>query len=245
MTELTYDLRSFIQVERVKPNDATWPIPSPFDLRFKSQRLNAEQSDAISGTGIYLISKGLEVVYLGKYQPENGKIIADRWGRHLQTITARGYNIGLGGKIPELRLAELMEAVAHPNLRQVLQAAYAHDCQRFRDTGYNTTPNRLRFASENWDLLGTSTPERVLDDIAFSLVRMPTGKPKAEARSDVSRIEKHVLLQYKPCCNIEYRHAEHRHRRVDNTLPNILSAVRKSMKDVTGFNIMPGAMLQG
>lgn len=244
MTNLTFDLRSYIRVEQIKSHDTSWPMSSPFNLLFKSERLNREQKIAISGTGIYLISKGLEVVYLGKYQPSDGKIIRDRWCRHLQTITARGYNIGFGGRIPERRLAKLMEAVEHPNLRQVLQATYTHDRQRFRDSGHNTTSNRLRFASENWDLFGAATPECVLDDITFSLVLMPTAKPKAGVKIDVSMVEKQVLLQYKPCCNVQYLHAEHRHARLDNTLPSILDAVRKSMRAVTGFDSVYSAQLR-
>lgn len=253
MTEPTNDLRNYIEVKRIAPDDSAWSMPSPFDLRFKGKSLSVNQKAEITGTGVYLISKGARVVYIGSYLPNSGKIIADRWGRHLQTITARGYNIGLGGTNPESRLADLKAAVDHPNLRQVLQAAYDHDGtleapQWFRDSGFTTTANRLRFASENWEMFGKATQDSVLNDIAFNLVLLPAAKPQAEIKvegaSDVKKVENQVLRQYQPCCNKEYIHAEHQHTQSNITVPNVLAAVRKAIKDVTRFDSISSVSLQ-
>lgn len=245
MIDSTFALRSLMRVERKAPDDAGWPLPSPFDLCFRRQPLDAERSAAIAGTGIYLIARGAEVAYLGKYQPADGNIIADRWGRHLQTITARGYNIGLGGKHAESRLAAILQAVDHPRLRQVLQAAYDHDRQRFRDTGYTTSPNRLRFAGEHWDHFGEAAPERLLDGMGFILLRMrPAGSPTL-AKKEATAIEKQVLLRFRPVCNDEYRHELHATGRAGNTVAAMLAAVRDAMRAVTGEDATHCVRLEG
>ena len=206
MNVFEYDIHDFLRVERIEPEDSAWSVPSPFDLRFKSTALSAGQRAVLSGTGIYLISRGNQVAYIGKYQPASGDIIADRWSRHLQTITARGYDIGLGGKSAEARLPVLLAGVGHPELRQVLLEVFRHDRGRFRDTGYNTSPNRLRFASENWDFFGSATPRQILDEISFTLLPLSSSNADQEAREAVTAIERRVLQQAKPCCNRGYRH---------------------------------------
>ena len=96
----TYDIRHFIRVEKISLYDANWPVPSPFNLRFKREQPGIEQDKVLKGTGIYLISLDDQVAYLGKYQPANGDIISDRWARHLQTITARAMTSVSAGPNP-------------------------------------------------------------------------------------------------------------------------------------------------
>jgi hypothetical protein len=245
MVELNFDICDFIQVNQIVSDKDNWPILSPFDLRFKSHKLNAEQKTAISGAGVYLISRGEEVVYLGKYQPQDGNIIADRWGRHLQTITARGFNIGFGNGDPNKRRISLLDAVDHPNLCDVLNAAFNDQAKRFRDTGVSTTPNRLRFASENWDFFSCATPEKMQNAVTFRFIRIRSAQSQAEAKREVSDIEKRVLLQFKPCCNNEYKHSIHDGTRVNNTVPSILNAIRKAAKEITGQDAMHCVALEG
>jgi len=228
---LEYDIHDFIQVERIEPEDSAWSVPSPFDLRFKSTPLSAGQRAALSGTGIYMISLGRQVAYLGKYQPANGDIIADRWSRHLQTITARGYDIGLGGRSAEARLSVLLAGVGNPDLRQVLLEVFRHDRGRFRDTGYNTSPNRLRFASDNWDFFGSAAPRQLLDEISFTLLPLQTANPDSEARAAVTAIERLVLQQTRPCCNRGYRHRMEEPTRSGPGLDELVDSVCRAARD--------------
>ena len=233
MIEQTFDIHSFIRAEQRTPRGTPWPVLNPFNLRFPGLRLTSEYAKAISGTGIYLISFGTEVVYLGKYQPTSGKIIGDRWGRHLQTITGRGLNIGLGGTNAQQRLNELLDAVANPELRQVLMTVLEFDPARFRDTGYNTTANRLRFASENWNHFGAAPPEAILNNLSFWLLRTRPASDSLQAKREISAVEKLVLELYFPCCNKEYRESAHQGLRRKNSVANIIKAVRNAMMAVT------------
>lgn len=72
MTVTTADLRDYIEVMRITPEDSAWSMPSPFDLRFKGKGLSVDQKGHISGNGIYLISKGQRVVYIGGYSAGAG-----------------------------------------------------------------------------------------------------------------------------------------------------------------------------
>jgi hypothetical protein len=243
MQELTFALRDFIRVNQVQPIGAVWPIRCPFDLAFAKQRLTGAQSAAISGTGIYLIAKGpqQEVVYLGLFKPMSGDIISLRWGRHLQTITWRGANIGLGpsskNRTPmsvERRKTKLLAAATNPELRAVVQAAYDHDrVLRYKSTGNDTTPNRLRFADENWDEFATATPENILGSFSFHFLRMRPAADQQTAAMEIDRIERLLRGEYKPICNHDYEHPQHYPLRVKNNVPDIISAVRRAMLDVT------------
>src|SRR4051794_14843208 len=98
----------------------------PLNLRFTAPMLNPLTKAAWSGPGLYLISFGGEVIYIGKYQPfDRGNILNDRWLRHLETITLRGTRVGFGGKRkPENRLKRLLQHVRHPDLRSHLELIY-------------------------------------------------------------------------------------------------------------------------
>lgn len=247
MQELKFHIRDIIAVNQVKPTGAEWRIRCPFDLTFGRQQLDAEQTAAISGTGIYLIERRpkSEVVYLGLFRPMSGNIIALRWSRHLQTITWRGANIGLGPssnyrtpRAIELRKETLKEAVSHPGLRGVIQAAYDDDWTvRYRSTGNDTSPNRARFASENWDEFSTATPYTVLDNFRFYLLRMSPAPSQETASAQIQRIEKLLLKKYKPVCNRDYKHPLHEQQRAQNTTSTLISAVRATMKEVTGQDV--------
>lgn len=246
MHELLFPLCDFIEVKTLQPKDTGWPEPSPFSLRFTSKRLTEVQAGAISGSGLYMISTGTEVVYIGLYKPASGKIIADRWGRHLQTITGRGYNIGLGGRNPTTRRAELLNAVNAEGLRRAIDYAYTYSQQdRYRDTGYNTTPNRLRYASENWGSFGTAQGSQILQSLTFALLRIRSTRTPDQAADEVKAIEKAILQEFKPVCNDEYNHVAHAALRPNNTVSSITAAIRQAVTERTGQDITHRVQLAG
>ena len=246
MIELEFPLSDFVQVTALEPRDSDWPVASPFNLRFTSRQLSAAQAAAISGSGLYMISNGLEVVYVGIYRPALGNIIADRWGRHLQTITGRGYNIGLGGRNPDARKKELLNAVDADDLRSAIEFAHTYSQKdRFRDTGYNTTPNRLRFASENWNLFGTADGSDILQSLTFWLLRIRGTNVPGQAASEVQAIEKRILRSFKPVCNKEFKNDIHAELRIRNTIPAITDAIRDAANEITGQDISHRIQLTG
>ena len=246
MLELNFPLFDFVQVKALQPKDIGWPEPSPFNLRFNSRRLKEVQAGAISGSGIYMISAGPEVVYIGLYKPASGNIITDRWGRHLQTITGRGYNIGLGGTNPAARRDELLNAVSAEKLGQAIDHAYEYSQQdRYRDTGYNTTPNRLRFASENWGAFGVAQGSEILQSLTFWLLRIRGTRVPGQAADDVKAIEKAILQSFKPVCNKEYDDVVHAPFRPNNTVLAITNAIREAATARTGEDITYRVQLAG
>lgn len=239
MIELKFPLNDFIRVQNNPSRDTNWPTPSPFTLSFHKKALNPEHLAAISGSGIYLISSNEEVVYIGSYKPTNGNIIADRWGRHLQTITGRGYNIGLGGKSsPEARRQKLIQSITADTLQEAVRNAHDHSCaERFKDTGYSTTPNRLRFASENWITFETAEDEKILQPLTFTLLRIKTPATQTEADHKVIEIERLLLQKHIPICNKEYNHIKHNQFRQHNTTDAITATLRSCAIKITGEDI--------
>lgn len=235
-----FPLSNLIVAETKTPaKDTAWPTPSIFNLNFRSGSGAAQIAEALHGRGIYLISYGQEVVYLGKYRSDEGNIVADRWGRHLQTITGRGHQIGLGGASnPQARLHKFLQAVASEGLRQALFNALEHSrLERFSDTGCNTTSNRLRFASDCWANFGTAGPETIMQGFEFRLLQIRSPQDAALARNLVGDMENDVLKQWHPVCNDEYDHQIDAHRRADNTPLALIKAVREAALVHTGRDI--------
>ncbi len=236
-----FPLSDLIVAEKKTPTkDSAWPTPSIFNLNFRSSgNGTALIAEALRGRGLYLISYGQKIAYLGKYRPDEGKIVVDRWGRHLQTITGRGHRIGLGGESnPQARFHKFLQAVAAEGLRQALRNALEHSrLERFRDTGCNTTPNRLRFASENWAHFGTAGPETILRGFEFRLLQIRSPQDKEFARQVVGDMEDDVLRRWHPVCNDEYDHQTDDQRRADNTPQALIEAVREAALLHTGHDI--------
>ena len=235
-----FPLSRLIVAETKTPaKDAAWPTPSIFNLNFRSGDGAAEVAEDLRGRGLYLISYRQEVVYLGKYRPDEGQIVDDRWGRHLQTITGRGHQIGLGGaRNSQARLNKFLQAVASESLRQALCNALEHSrLERFRDTGCNTTPNRLRFASDCWAHFGTAGPETIMQDFEFRLLQIRSPQEEALARSMIGDMEVDLLKQWHPVCNKEYIHQKDALRRTENTPEALIMAVREAALVHTGHDI--------
>ena len=243
MEHLTFNIRDFIGVNQSAPSGALWPVRCPFELTFTRRSLDATKTAAISGTGIYLITKlpQEEIVYLGLFRPLAGDIVADRWVRHLQTITWRGARIGLGpirqGRTPAKiarRRDNLLGAANHPALQAVIRAAYDYDQEaRYTSTGNDTSVNRTRFASEHWEEFSTATLHSLLDNFAIDLVRMRLPPDQKTAKREIEEIERRLLATYKPVCNHQYKVKAHKALREGNTESVLVRAVRKEMEAVT------------
>jgi len=221
------------------------PNALPFDLKFKRKReLPKSFEQQIKHCGLYFIANRDghiedEVIYVGIYKNTTGKIIQDRWARHLQTITGRGYNIGFGGKKdPTTRVAKLKAAVSHPNLVLGLENAHHLESKRyFKDTGYTSSPNRLRFASENWNQFSSSNNLQILSKLSFWYLTVAELGQTTDTKAKLKEIEDRVLAQYKPLCNSEYQHTHHHLRRNQNTVDNIADAITRNICDVTEGNV--------
>ncbi|SHM54036.1 hypothetical protein [Rhizobacter sp. OV335] len=257
MEERKFNVRDFIGVRQVEPIKESWPIRCPFDLIFSRQRLTEVQNSAISGSGIYLIEKlpQREVVYLGLYKPMAGDIIPQRWGRHLQTITWRGANIGLGPNCRDRtpaavtrRMESLLAVTIQPELKAIIRAAYAQDCadtvRHCKSTGNDTSLNRLRFADEHWDEFSRATPQTLLDSFSFHLLRMRPALDQKSAATEVARIEKRLLSAWKLVCNGNYKHPSDQPLRRQNAVPALVDAVSKAMNSVTGTGALQWVSLR-
>lgn len=247
MIEQTFSIHDYIKVQAEPAREVGWPLPSPFTLRFGRKKLSANQKATIIGSGIYFISQGAEVVYLGKFRPSNKCIVRERWERHLQTITGRGISIGLGGKDnPAARLAQYLDAIEAPGLRLAIQAAYDYSLSdRFRPTGCSTTPNRLRFASENWDALSPAQGSEILSGLTFWFMRIQPPASQEIASKQVENIETRILANLKPLCNDQYDHSKHRGLRGKNTASEITRAVRDAATAETHADITDRIQLAG
>lgn len=239
MQELQFPLADLIAVTEHCPPDAGWPSPSPFNLRFTEAAPSPELSGALAGPGVYLISYKAEVIYIGMYRPAKGRIVDDRWKRHLQTLTGRGINIGFGGASnPQKRRDLFLASVEAEGLRSAIQHAYTYSRPaRFRDTGFNTTPNRLRFASEQWAVFGSAGPADILRGFDFWLLRTRLPAMPQAALQEVHGIEAAVLQTLRPLCNREYRHPRDGDGRPNCTVENLTRAVRQAALRMTGQDI--------
>lgn len=228
----------------VEQDRAHWGCQSPFNLKFSSQKMTAEQRASLRGSGIYFITKlpEEEVVYLGLFRPVADDIVSLRWGRHLQTITWRGAKIGLGpdkkrrnAETIRQRRDDLLAVATHQGLRDVIQAAYENDdAKLYNSTGYDTTANRLRFANEHWDVFREDTSGSILDHLEIRLMCTRPAVDGQTAADEVEAIETAVLKLYKPICNKHYKHQLHSATRSRNTVPAIIGAVNEAMSEWTG-----------
>jgi hypothetical protein len=116
----------------------------PFNCRFGLNRKRPKFDG--SGPGLYFISIGEEVVYIGSYQSEKDSIIADRFAKHVQTISFRGRRVGFGAGIKSKD--DLMKKTDCNFLNQF----DSHDFDgRFRDTGVVASSGKIRIANKYWN----------------------------------------------------------------------------------------------
>ncbi|MCK6372797.1 MAG: hypothetical protein L6Q69_01690 [Zoogloea sp.] len=210
----------------------------PFDLDIKSRPLPPDLSSALTGPSIYLLVFGSRVVYAGKYRPIAGSVVEDRWFRHLQTVTLRGSAVGLGGlSNPERRLARLLEGVQEPSLRTLLTERLEVDRGRFRDTGVNTTVNRVAFAAKHWAVFGSAQSASIFDGFSFHLFRLAGFNEQARADEAVSAVEKALLDRVFPRCNRQFVPSQHEHLQDEYTPAYVMAElIRVADKLGLGFS---------
>lgn len=248
ISDRAYSLKDIIQVNKVAAKDKGWPEPSPFNLKFKKKKFSEDIKNSITGPGIYLISdQNQEVIYIGLYRKLTGDIISDRWARHLQTITGRGVNIGLGGKNnPEKRASAFISAIQSPELKRAIKYSYTFSRDiRFKDTGVCTSPNRLRYASENWEHFRSHDGEAILGNLKIWLLKIRTPESQVAAKQAVESIEKAVRSEYFAVCNSDYNHERHAQFRFRNTVRAVISSVDKNCQAITNYPVQTYVELYG
>ena len=147
----------------------------PFNLSFE---IIKEITDEFSGPGVYIITFKDEVVYIGSYSSPNTKIISERWDKHIQTLTNRGYRIGFNSKSK------------HTFIPSVFKDYFESESYRFRDTGTVTSIERLNFAAEEFNADGN----QILKDFSFHY-------QKLKEIQNAKNIESKLLNKFKTLCN--------------------------------------------
>jgi len=202
-----FDLKKIVSAS-IK--DDGWPL----NMEFKFIKNSVEQ-EAVQGAGIYLISFKNLIIYIGKFQPVNrNNIFNDRWLRHLETMTFRGYRVGFGRNSlnNDDRMGEFCGVIINPGLEFALCGRIYHDePERFKDTGVVTSYNKLRFADQYWDGFVDLVDNSILTDFSFSLFKFDFSSEQSESivKQKISNVEKTLLSEFKPVCNREYIHNKH------------------------------------
>ncbi|MEQ1486868.1 MAG: hypothetical protein ABL920_00110 [Methylotenera sp.] len=205
----------------------------PLNLKFKANKLDESNKSDFIGPGIYLISYKAEVIYIGKYQPLNrGNILLDRWIRHLETITMRGFRVGFGKCKNKKTKFESIQRIQdmHPLLTEI-ENLYKYNCeQRFRDTGIVTSMNRIAFAGNNWNDFRYANDSGILSNFELRLFRLDDLDSEMKAKDCVTEIEKKLLYKFKPRINKEYHDKDHSVIRGQNTIEKIVAELKEIVK---------------
>jgi hypothetical protein len=150
----------------------------PFNLSFG---ILPKKSDNFRGPGIYLIAFRANLIYIGSYSSSKPNIIYDRWVKHIQSFTNRGYRLGFNSK-SKIHL-----------IPSKLKLYFEAESFRFCDTGTVTTLERLNFASEFYDEFKLDNNE-ILKDFTFYFHPLSNGE-------NLINIESELISKYIPRCN--------------------------------------------
>ncbi|AUD79262.1 hypothetical protein CW740_08395 [Kangiella profundi] len=218
--------------EVIKVNSVN-TLSEPLNLSFGLHKVSSDIQQNLSGPGLYLIRFDDEVIYLGKYQPIGGKILTDRWLRHLETITLRGSRVGFGAsQNPSKKLQTIFKQVSHPHLQRSLIDIFANNSeQRVKDTGVVTGKNRIGFANEHWDYLSSHSDNSILDRFSFNLLRLAGSFEQTQAKTIVSTLEKKALVNIKPRCNKEFLLDKHQPLRENDTIDTVIESLRNIARE--------------
>jgi hypothetical protein len=151
----------------------------PFDLCF---RIIADKSEIFQGPGIYWITFKAELIYIGSYSSALPNLISDRWVKHIQTFTNRGYRLGFNA----ITKKELI-----PN---ELKCFFDRDKYRYSDTGTVTSLERLSFASRNFDEFKLSNGNEIIKNFHFYYCQLDSAKL-------AKKIESGLIEILRPICN--------------------------------------------
>jgi hypothetical protein len=162
----------------------------PFNLKFKRVH-----NSAINGPGIYIITLDDKIAYLGRYGTEND-IMIDRWSKHIQTITNRGYNVGFNRSIE--RFNEIYSPIYLKNNLLINENELLN--KRLNDTGVVTAENKVRYCMDNWDKF------KDLDNscnLNFHLFK-PAAEHTEILINNIAEIETNLILKINPPANAQY-----------------------------------------
>jgi len=217
----------FIEVTDNKKFNSLWH-DCPFNLAFRSKK-------PIKGSGIYFISVKNEVIYVGKYQSRTGNIITDRWLKHLTTMSARGYRIGLRS---ESIISKLNAVVGNDEFKDILNIAHKKNfkCKFFRDTGHTTSVNRVRFVSENWPIFKKIKCNNFLDLFELHFITLHSRESVKKISGLITNIELRILQQVKPVCNKEFDYKIDDKNRGLNEPSSITKIVMKEINNIPNLN---------
>ena len=151
----------------------------PFNLQFK---IKSQKDKKLRRPGIYFATYNDEVIYIGSYKSTKNNIISDRWVKHIQTFTNRGYRIGFNSKNRK------------ESIPQKFKIFFEKQPLRFSDTGTVTTIERLFFAEINFDKFCDFNDNQILHDFTFFYLTM-------NSKSETLEVEKQLIKKFNPICN--------------------------------------------
>ena len=176
----------------------------PFNLDFNIK--NKSYKDIFKGPAIYVIEFMSEVIYIGKYRPEDESLISTRWVKHIMTFTNRGYRVG-GSALKKLVKGEFDDYTFHTKFEENIEN-YFRDIdtnKRFDDTGTVTSFNRLKFA-DSIVAKGKWLDQTNIDisNFTFHCFTLSGNEDYSLKRQLISIIEQILICKHKPRCNKEY-----------------------------------------
>jgi hypothetical protein len=189
---MIYTQFKFNEIFSAEIND---PFKFPFNINF-----SRKHKENIKGPGIYIITLDDEIAYIGSYKTDND-IIADRWIRHIHTITCRGINIGFGNRTIEWFRKTYSPIFTRNNIT-INETEIVNE--RLRDTGYVTTKNIVKYCMSKWSKL------KNIDNninLSFHLFK-PDAKNAREFVKDIASIKKHLIQHINPPCNSQYKNKQ-------------------------------------
>jgi len=178
----------------------------PLNLRFKYSK-NSDIDEKAKGPGVYVISYGNKIVYIGqhlaKLKNDNG-FVKERCLKHLQTFTSRSHVLKLGKS--QAKRGWYEHNAEEGGFYEHINIAGIKD-NHFRDGAPLTSKNRIRFSEEQWDdFKATENVENILD--GFEIWWFKVGHFKDDeyehAKGIVKHIETQLICRYLPECNNEF-----------------------------------------
>jgi hypothetical protein len=186
---MIYTQYKFKELFSAEIND---PAKFPFNIYFSRKHL-----ENIKGPSIYIITLDDEIAYIGSYKNDID-IIADRWIRHIHTITCRGINIGFGNRTIEWFRKTYSPIFTRNNIT-INETEIVNE--RLRDNGYVTTKNILKYSMSNWSILNNMDNNL---NLSFHLFK-PNTKDASEFVKDIASIKKNLIQHINPPCNSQYK----------------------------------------
>jgi hypothetical protein len=186
---MIYTQYKFNEIFSAEIND---PAKFPFNIDF--QRI---YKNNINGPGIYIVTLDDEIAYIGSYKTDTD-IIADRWIRHIHTITCRGIKIGFGNKTIEWFRNTYSPIFTRNNIT-INETELVNE--RLRDTGYVTTKNIVKYCMSKWNILNSMDNNL---NLSFHLFK-PDANNTTEFVMDIASIKKHLIQHINPPCNSQYK----------------------------------------